>query len=242
MKRWLIITLSIVIFAAFSTFINKDVNYPEHVDAKYFIIHHPEFIPSAQTVRIGSAGHDLLTGDIAWIDAIQYVGSNARSEAYKVYLFKLLDLITDIEPRFTFAYTFGELLLGSDTHSATTDDGRMNAIQHNKDALKLGLKGLQNTCDMQKIDTIRTEPNINMIVNNPKYQNPCTDYQIPYYLGYIEYWGFLDGKDASDYYRITAANQDAPDGARVLAAIMQGKGGDREKSATMFRALAESMS
>jgi len=46
---------------------------------------------------------------------------------------------------------------------------------------------------------------------------------------------------ASEFYRVASANTDAPIGARTMAAIMQGKTGNREKSIVMFLSLAESI-
>ena len=64
---------------------------------------------------------------------------------------------------------------------------------------------------------------------------------IPYYLAYIYYWNLHDGAKSSEYYRIASTNTDAPTGARTMAAIMQGKSGDREKAIIMLLSLAESI-
>ncbi len=216
--------------------------YPAHVRSKYAEMKHPEFIPDIHTVRIGSAGYTTLVGDMEWLSAIQYVGSSIRSEGYKAYLAKLLNLITDIDPKFTEAYKFGELLLASDTRLGDDDERKQESLQYNNDARDLGLKGLKNICDADKIAAIRAEPDLHRIMTESRYADPCMDYTIPYYLGFVEYWGYLDGKSAADYYRITAANHNAPPGAKLLAGIMEGKGGDREKSTLMFISLAESVS
>ena len=64
---------------------------------------------------------------------------------------------------------------------------------------------------------------------------------IPYYLAYVEYYNRKNADKASDYYRIAAANKDAPTGARMMSAIMKGKSGGREKSILMFLSIAESI-
>lgn len=64
---------------------------------------------------------------------------------------------------------------------------------------------------------------------------------IPYYLGYISYWNLHDGAKSSEFYRIASANTDAMMGARTMAAIMQGKSGDREKAIIMLLSLAENI-
>lgn len=79
------------------------------------------------------------------------------------------------------------------------------------------------------------------IMSDPLIQNPCESYKIPYYLAYIYFFYLHDGLSAAKYYKVVAAQEDAPTGARVLAAIMQGKGGEREKSLYMFLSLARSL-
>lgn len=64
---------------------------------------------------------------------------------------------------------------------------------------------------------------------------------IPYYLGYISYWDLHDGAKSSEFYRIASANTDVVTGARTMAAIMQGKSGDREKAIIMLLSLANSI-
>lgn len=100
---------------------------------------------------------------------------------------------------------------------------------------------MKNFCDADKVALIAVQDDLQKITSDPIYQNPCHSYKIPYYLGYIYYFYLNDGKEASKYYKIVAAQSDAPSGAKVLAAIMQGKGGSREKSLFMFLSLAKSL-
>lgn len=79
-------------------------NYPIHRQLEYSIVRHPEFIPTAQAVRIGSIGMENLVADMYWLRAIQYIGSNALSAGYKAYLATMLELITDLSPHFTYPY------------------------------------------------------------------------------------------------------------------------------------------
>jgi hypothetical protein len=56
---------------------------------------------------------------------------------------------------------------------------------------------------------ILKEDDLQKIWTNKKYQNPCKDYRIPYYLAYIYYFYLHNPSKASDYYKITSANTDA---------------------------------
>jgi hypothetical protein len=101
---------------------------------------------------------------------------------------------------------------------------------------------METTCNKEKIEKISKEFDLKKLLSNEEYKNPCRDAMIPYYLAYVYYWNLHDGANASKYYRITMANEDAPTGSRAMAAIMQGKSGDREKAIIMFLSLAESLS
>lgn len=152
----------------------------------------------------------------------------------------MLDLITEMNPYFESPYTIGMLLLPSDDYRGQltlTDEEKGYTSQGEK----LGLKGIQNFCNIEKISAIKNEDDLEKVMNDPLYHNPCQSYKIPYYLAYIYYFYLNDGLESAKYYKVVSAQDDAPTGARVLAAIMQGKGGEREKSLYMFLSLAKSV-
>ncbi len=64
-------------------------------------------LPDAQTVRLLAPGFDQLSADYFWLAAIQYFGepTNEREE-YRA-LGSYLDLTTELDPRFCYAYVFG---------------------------------------------------------------------------------------------------------------------------------------
>lgn len=216
------------------------VNYKQHVDTKRAFVNHPEFIPTSETVGLSSGGFQNLVADSYWLSAIQYIGSNALGSQYKAYLYAMLNLITDLNPHFTYPYQIGELLLPS--YNERYEDLSKEEMQKNTDqAIKIGLKGMENNCKKEKVEAAAKEYDIKKLWTEEKYMNACENPMIPYYLAYIYYWNLHDGAKASEYYRITATNTDAPTGARTMAAIMQGKSGDREKAIIMLLSLAESI-
>lgn len=77
--------------------------------------------------------------DFYWLSAIQYIGSNAIGSEYKKYLFAMLELVTDLNPYFTFPYQIGELLLPSYNEryeNLSEEEIRKNTEQ----AIQIGLK------------------------------------------------------------------------------------------------------
>lgn len=96
-------------------------------------------------------------------------------------------------------------------------------------------------CDLYIIEAIDKEFDLQKITSEEIYKNPCKGYKIPYYLAYTYYYYLQDGEKSSLYYKVVSAQDDAPEGAKVLAAIMQGKAGKREKSLYMFLSLAKNI-
>jgi hypothetical protein len=65
----------------------------------------PAWLPSGKMLRTVSCGQRLLLADIYWIKAVQYVGETVlvkvpRWEA----LYPLAEIVTDLDPRFGYAY------------------------------------------------------------------------------------------------------------------------------------------
>lgn len=204
------------------------------------LVKHPEFIPAASDVRLASSGFDNMIADLYWLSAIQYVGENAIAADYKKYLYEMLTLVTDLHPHFTTPYEVGLLLLPEmNARYETISDEQQKA--NIEKGIMLGERGMQRTCDAEKIRKILAEPELSQVWQNPAYKNPCANSMIPYYLAYVEYFDRHDPTKSSDYYRISAAGEDAPTGARIMSAIMRGKSGNREKSILMFLSIAESL-
>lgn len=235
-----LLTFLFVLFSIGFFAYNTSFNYMQHVEIKKIFVNHPEFIPTSQVVGLSSGGFQNIVADSYWLSTIQYIGSNALGSEYKAYLYVMLDFITNLNPYFTFPYQIGELLLPS--YNERYENLNDTEIQKNTEqAIKIGLKGIKNNCDDTKIKNIKNEYDLKKLWTDENYKNACREPMIPYYLAYIYYWNLHDGAKSSEYYRIASTNTDAPKGARTMAAIMQGKSGDREKSIIMLLSLAESI-
>ena len=238
-KQLLVYILLIPIFFGF--FIQSWNNYILHTKVKQEIVEHPEKLPQWNFAILSSFWNRNILADIYWLQAIQYIGSNVISGEYKRYLFAMMNLITDIDPNFVDPYVIGQLLLpaSNDRYETFSYDEVKNNIEQGE---KLWLKGIENFCDQDKISAIIAEENLQKIIDWEEYRNPCREYKIPYYLAYIYHFHLDDSLSAANYYKVVSAQDDAPSGARILAAIMQGKWGEREKSTYMFLSLAQSLS
>lgn len=196
-------------------------------------IEHPENLPKKEFVSKTSFGFTNLRADLYWIQAVQYIGSNAIKESFKKYLFAMTDLITELNPYFEKPYIIWQLLLPSDEQR---DEGfTKEEIQKNTlEAKKLWEKWIKNFCNPKKIEAIKAEENLTKIWTQEEFKNPCKSSDIPYTLAFIHYFYLDEPEIASQYYKIASANEDSLDGAKIMAAIMQWKGWARKKAYFMF--------
>jgi TPR repeat protein len=234
---WLTTFLTLCVVWAGFYYVNT-LNYIKHKNIQASIVNHPEKLPDSDAARLGSFGFTSIVADLYWLQTIQYIWGNVIGWEYKKYLSAMMNLITDLNPYFESPYTIGQLLLPSESGTYEDTDNPEN-LKHYKQWEALGLKWVRNFCDDDKIKAIRSEDNLWEIVNNEKYSNPCKSYKIPYYLAYIYYFYLKDSTQAAEYYKIVSAQEDAPSWAKTLAAIMQGKWWEREKSLYMFLSLAQ---
>lgn len=242
MKKWIILKIVLCLWFCVILWAFYNINFKNYLQQKTIdavIVHHPENLPRSDIAKITSFGFMNISADMYWLRAIQYIGANVIQEDYKKYLWAMMELITDLNPYFESPYIIGQLLLPWDKFNRDNVDEAQ--IQNNlQQAEALGLKGVRNFCDMEKIKAIMQQENLWEILSNPVYRNPCKSYKIPYYLSFIYYFYLNDNLSAANYYKVVSAQEDAPSGAKVLAAIMQWKWWEREKSLYMFLSLAES--
>ncbi len=233
LKKILLFIAIILIFSIF--FVINKKNYDVH---KFLLINkanHPEFIPNSKLAKLTSFWFVKTKADLYWLESIQYIGSNVISADYKRYLYKMLNLITDLDPYFEHPYVIWELLLPD--YNPRYEKGTLNEKNQQKNInewLEIWLKWIKKFCDLEKIKKIEKEYNIKKIQTDKKYKNACKSYRIPFNLAYIYFFYKHDWIKAAKYYKVTASIDWSPSWAPVLAAIMQWKGWDLEKSILMF--------
>ena len=247
MKKTNLITSLGIIFALiplgfFGYYVNAQ-NYLKHREIQQNVVNHPEKLPNSDMARISAFGFTNIAADMYWLQSVQYIWENVIWGEYKKYLWILMGLITDLDPFFEQPYVIGQLLLPSN-ETDTDEDFNASQIQSNIIAWRdLWLKWVNNFCDPVKIAAIDKENDLWKIIYDESgiYKNPCQSYKIPFYLWYIYYYYLWDGINSAKYYKVVAAQKDAPEWARILSAIMQWKWGEREKSLFMFLSLAKSI-
>lgn len=230
----------IIIFVLFGFYKINDLNYNKHKEISENLVIHPEWLPTKDFAVQTSFWYKNLRSDLYRLETIQYIGWNAISSEYKKYLFKMLDLITELNPFFEHPYNVWELLLPeyNPRYENLTKEEQEKTINQ---WIEIWLKWLRNFCDLEKVEKIKQEIDLIKIRENLEYKDPCKTYSIPYYLAYIYFYYKKDNITASNYYKVASANRDSVEWAKTMAAIMQWKWWNRWKSFFMFLNLARSI-
>lgn len=93
--------------------------------------HDSLYLPSSQYVKLITVGYDQFAADFLWLRAIQTFGATYANKESLGQLNSYFDVITDLDPRFIEAYSFGNMVLGEEAHEY-------------KKALALLDKGIEN--------------------------------------------------------------------------------------------------
>ena len=233
-----LITFSLLILTLIGFYKINSLNYSKHIQIKQSFVEHPENLPTKQTAINSSFGFRNLRADIYWLETIQYIWWNAIWSEYKKYLFSIIDIITELNPYFEHPYIIGQLLLPNynQRYEHLSEAEQQKNID---DAIILWLKWVDNFCDSKKIELIKSESDLQKIWTEEKYKNPCSEYNIPYYLAYVYYYYKKEPQKASQYYKIASAVEWSASGSKIMAAIMSWKWWDREKAYFMFLNIAK---
>lgn len=231
----------LIVFFIFFSFISffklNEINYEKHNEIKKIIVKHPDNLPKKEVAIATSFGFKNIRADYYWLKTIQYVWGNAYHSEYKEYLYKILDLVTELNPYFESPYHIGQLLLPA--YEARYEFISQEEQQtHVEESIVLWLKWIKNFCDFEKIKLIEEENDLLKIWTNKEFKNPCLSYSIPFYLWYTYFFYKNDPLEAARYYKIASAIESSPSWAKTMAALMQWKWGDREKAYFMFLSLS----
>ena len=80
-------------------------------------LHEKLYLPSGKFVRELSLGYREVAADAVWLSAVQYYGDFRKGNHDLRYFGGLIDIVTSLDPHFTFAYLFGALVISEDVGS-----------------------------------------------------------------------------------------------------------------------------
>ncbi len=72
------------------------------------------YLPSGKFIEQTSLGYRELAADWIWFQAVQYYGGYAKGQHDLAYFHGLIDIVTDLDPYFSFPYIFGAVVLSQD--------------------------------------------------------------------------------------------------------------------------------
>ncbi len=105
------LTLTLLTGLSFATWNTQQFNYRPH-------LYENMYLPSGKFLEHISLGYKELAADIVWLQAVQYYGGYRHSYHGVGYLRGLIELVTDLDPHFSFPYTFGAIVVGQDMGDA----------------------------------------------------------------------------------------------------------------------------
>lgn len=76
------------------------------------------YIPPARVLKTIVLGYAQLASDFYWLRAIQYYGEKANARENYRWLYPIMELVTDVDPRFAYAYKFSGVAIPYDAASA----------------------------------------------------------------------------------------------------------------------------
>lgn len=100
------------------------------------------YLPSSDYVKLITLGYDHFAADYLWLRSIQTFGATFADTEHLPLMSSYFDVITDLDPKFIEAYSFGNMVVGEEggDHEkglALLDKG----IEHNPDKYRLGFEG-----------------------------------------------------------------------------------------------------
>jgi len=117
-KKILLVSLAVFFFLA-QVFAQKSLHrYPENPRETFL------YLPSGDYLKPLSLGYHQVIADVLWIQTVNYFGSHFMTDKEYPWLYHMLSLIIDLDPRFDFPYYFGGIVLSMEADQKE----RANAI------------------------------------------------------------------------------------------------------------------
>lgn len=69
------------------------------------------YLPKGDYLKPLALGYDQVLADLLWVKTVAYFGSHYMSDQKYPWLYHMLTLIIDLDPRFDFPYYFGGIVL-----------------------------------------------------------------------------------------------------------------------------------
>lgn len=147
------VSITITLLYIPSIYLANSLAYQDRQEIKYEVIEHPELLFPSEYTRLFSFGAKETVADMLWLSLIQYIGSNVIEAEYKKYMAKMVDIMTDLSPRFSYPVETALVLL-PESNKLYETYSEEDVRAHRSNALRLGEKMMTQTCDQEKLKAI----------------------------------------------------------------------------------------
>lgn len=106
MKKSLLIISSIMILFFAQVQLQNRLEQHKSVEMESLL-----YLPSGEYLKPLALGFDQMLADLLWIKTINYFGGHFMTDKEYPWLYHILTLIIDLDPRFDFPYSFGGIVL-----------------------------------------------------------------------------------------------------------------------------------
>jgi hypothetical protein len=99
------------------------------------------YYPSGLMARQASLGYETAAADLAWLRAIQYYGEHRMTDQNYSRIGQLMQIVTELDPRFRQPYVFGAFVLAQEMHQPERGlDLLHRGLRANPDSWELAFK------------------------------------------------------------------------------------------------------
>ncbi len=70
------------------------------------------YLPKGEYLKIAVLGYDQIVADLLWLKAIQHFSGRRQTKENYLWAYHATDVVTDLDPKFTFAYQAAGTILG----------------------------------------------------------------------------------------------------------------------------------
>ena len=116
MKRLALIAVFVFFAADFALLYGAQVSLDKGRDL-HKRVEELSVIPRGEYMKRASLGYDTLVADFIWLKTIQVMGSKTLPPEYADWIYHALDVLTDLDPKFEYAYRAGGIFLSAVTKS-----------------------------------------------------------------------------------------------------------------------------
>lgn len=70
------------------------------------------YLPKGEYLKVAVLGYDEIVADLLWLKAVQHFSGRRQATEHYVWAYHATDVVTDLDPTFTFAYKAAGTILG----------------------------------------------------------------------------------------------------------------------------------